>query len=66
MPAATSESPNGLGVSGGFGRRASRVLGNAALYQLVEDMANSLDGLQTQVAEIHTMCTRILAGMTTA
>ena len=44
----------------GFTKRASRIISNAALYQLVQDMAETLDGQKHAIAEIHEMCTRIL------
>ena len=68
MDAASSsaavELPNGQAASGAFGRRAGRVVSNAALYQLVEDMAHAVDRQQKQITEIHEMCTRLLVAMT--
>lgn len=61
MTAAAAASP------GPFGRRASKVVSNAGLYQLVEDMAKAVDRQGDRLGEIsdrldaiHAMCTTIL------
>ncbi len=54
----------GSGASQGFTKRASKILGQNALYQLVEDMAVALDKHSVQLTDIHAMCTKILAKLT--
>lgn len=39
-----------------FSRRARSVISNAALYQLVEEMAVALDAQGERLSEIHAMC----------
>lgn len=48
-------------VTNGFSKRAARVVSNAGLYQLVEDMAKALEAQSAHLADIHVMCTAILA-----
>jgi hypothetical protein len=47
-------------VSGKFEKRASSVVSNAKLYDLVQDMAHSLDFLLAQNAEMHQMLTTLM------
>lgn len=43
-----------------FGKRASSVISNAALYQLVQEMAEAMDKQSEALAEIHAMCAKII------
>lgn len=45
---------------GSLEKRAQRITGNAKLYDLVQDMAHSLDFLLAQNAEIHQMLSTLL------
>lgn len=55
-----SEPSSGLVASPGFGKRAAKVLGNAAAYQLLQEIAEAVDNQSIQLGDIHAMCTRIL------
>ena len=63
MSAAASVSTSGSVVSPGFGKRASKILGNAAAYQLLQEIAEAVDQQNEQLSAIHAMCTRILEKM---
>lgn len=52
--------PPGSGASRGFTKRAGKIMSQAGLYTLVEDMAKTLDKQGGQLADIHAMCTSIL------
>ena len=53
---------NGSGASpGSFERRAAKVLGNAAAYELLQDLAGAVDRQNERLDQIHAMCTTILA-----
>ena len=43
-----------------FPKRAGKVLGQAALHQLVQDMAAAMKQQSEDIAEIKDMCMRIL------
>jgi len=60
MSAEPSASTNGSVVSPNFGKRAAKILGNAAAYQLLQEIAEAVDQQNEQLSAIHAMCTRIL------
>jgi len=43
-----------------FPKRASKVISNAALHDLVQDMAGAMAAQAKDIAEIKHMCTKIL------
>ncbi len=43
-----------------FPKRASKVIGTAALHQLVADMAQAMSAQAKDIGEIKSMCTEIL------
>lgn len=47
-------------ADGGFAGRAASVISNAALYQLVEDLARAVDHQARQLANIYSICSRIM------
>ena len=49
-----------LPLIGPFTRRAARTISNAALYDLVEDMARKVDELPQQFADVHSKLDTIL------
>lgn len=51
---------SGSDASPGFAKRASKILGNAAAYQLLQEIAEAVDHQNARLGEIHAMCTRIL------
>jgi hypothetical protein len=59
-PLAASSEAGGPAASGAFGPRASRIIGNAALYQLVQEVAEAVDAQERKLQAIHELCTRIL------
>ena len=47
----------------GFEKRASHVVSNAGLYQLVQEMARELEAQRQDIVEIKEMCRNILKCM---
>jgi hypothetical protein len=53
-----------LPAPGPFQRRAGKVVSNAALFQLVEELAGAVDRMDERLDQIHGLCTTILARLT--